>query len=280
MSTVNFLYKNYFRFLVFFPVLILILFLSSFTNPVSAQTGIPPGSYKKTCKDIQVMTGNLLWAVCEKADGSYEKSTLQFTKCEGDISNNNGKLSCNQKPGNQPPKGSYQNTCKNIRVEGKQLKAKCEKKNGNWQSTSINYKNCKNDISNNNGDLSCNGGGGGGGKIPKGSYRDTCKNSYVEGNWLYSNCKKNSGSWNKTSMNYKNCNKDIKNDNGNLKCGGGSSSKFPSGSYKNSCKNLNIDGNYLEAKCKNEKGKWKDSSIKYKKCNNGIRNDNGQLKCN
>jgi len=266
------------KYLAIFPVIAFLVLVLSFNNPVIAQTGIPPGSYKDSCKDIQVMTGNLLWAMCEKANGEYQKSTLQFTRCEGDISNNNGKLSCKQKAGKQPPKGSYQNSCKNIRVDGKQLKAKCEKKNGNWNSTSINYKKCSGDISNSNGELSCNGGGGG--KIPKGSYRDSCKNSYVEGNRLYSNCKKNNGGWNKSSINYKNCNKDIKNDNGKLTCGGGNNSDFPKGSYKKSCKNLYMEGKYLEADCKNDNGKWKHSSIKYNNCNKGIWNDNGKLRCN
>ena len=112
---------KYLNCLAIIPVLTLIFFF--YANPISAQTGIPPGSYKKTCKDIQVMPGYLLWALCEKADGSYEKSTLQFTKCDGDISNSNGKLSCKHKSRKQPPNGSYKKTCKDIRVDGKQLKA-------------------------------------------------------------------------------------------------------------------------------------------------------------
>jgi len=205
---------KYLNYLAIIPVLTLIFLF--YTNPISAQTGIPPGSYKKTCKDIQIIATKL-WAVCEKADGSYEKSTLNYQHCEGDISNNNGRLSCRQKAGKQPPNGSYKNSCKNIRVDGKQLKAKCEKKNGKWNNTSIKYKNC---------------------------------------------------------------NKDIKNDNGNLTCGGGNSTKFPKGSYKKSCKNLQKEGKWLEADCKNKNGKWKHSSIKFKNCKNGIYNDNGKLRCN
>lgn len=259
------------------PIAALFLLILTNADYASAQIGVPPGSYKDSCKDIQVMPGSTLWAQCKKANGDYQKSTLRFANCEGDISNNNGKLSCKQKAGKQPPNGSYKNSCKNIRVDGKKLKAKCEKRNGNWNSTSINYKQCKGDISNNNGELSCNGGGS---KIPRGSYRDSCKNSYVEGNRLYSNCKKKNGSWNKSSINYKNCNKDIKNDNGRLTCGGGNNSNFPKGSYKKSCKNLYKEGGTLEADCKKDNGKWKHSSIKFKKCNNGIWNDNGKLRCN
>ncbi|MEM7008204.1 MAG: CVNH domain-containing protein [Thermodesulfobacteriota bacterium] len=254
----------------------LLIFLPYLVSPSNAQTGIPPGSYKETCKDIQVMTGGLLWAQCKKADGNYETSTLRSNQCEGDISNNNGVLTCKKRQGKRPPSGSYESSCKDIRVSDGKLKASCERADGSWNNTKLNYKKCKGDISNNNGELSCRGAGG---KIPKGSYRDSCKNAYVEGSYLYANCKKKNGGWNKSSINYRNCNKEIKNDNGNLVCGGGHSN-YPSGSYKKSCKNLYMEGKYLEADCKNDNGKWKHSSINYKNCNRGIYNDNGKLRCN
>ena len=258
------------------PAVVFLFFLLSFVNPLSAQAAVPQGSYKDSCKNIQVMTGNILWAQCEKTDGTFEKTTLQYLQCEGDISNNNGKLSCKKKAGKKPPSGSYQKSCKDINVDGNKLRAKCETRNGSWNKTNINYKKCKGDISNNNGELSCNGQGG---KIPKGSYRDSCKNSYVEGSTLYANCKKNNGGWHKTSMNYRSCNKDIKNDNGKLVCGS-NNSDYPKGSYKKSCKNLYMEGKVLEADCKNDNGRWKHSSIKYKNCSKGIWNDNGKLRCN
>ena len=264
--------------LIIIPVLMFFLILLSFHTSASAQGKLPPGSYKKSCKDIQLVAGNVLWAMCEKGDGKFQKSTLRLFDCEGDISNNNGVLTCKKKPGKRPPKGSYQNSCKDIQVEGKQLRAKCQKRNGSWNKTKINYKKCSGDIRNDNGELSCKGGGGS--KIPKGSYRETCRDSYVEGNRLYSQCKKQNGSWNKTSINYKNCNRDIRNDNGKLSCERNNQSSFPKGSYKKSCKNLYMEGNVLEADCKNDNGKWKHSSIKYKNCNKSIWNDNGKLRCN
>ena len=255
----------------------LLLLSLTINNYAIAQTGIPDGSYKKTCRDIQIIITQLR-AVCKKEDGSSQMSMLDYTLCEGDISNNNGKLTCKQKEGKKPPAGSYENSCKNIRVQDKKLKAQCEKRNGKWNNSSLNFKNCKGDISNDNGELTCDKGGEA--KIPKGSYKDTCKDSYVEGKWLYSKCKKKNGNWNNTSLKYKDCNKDIKNDNGNLTCGGGDNSNYPKGSYKKSCKNLYMEGNLLEADCKNDNGKWKHSSIKYKNCNKGIWNDDGKLKCN
>ena len=77
--------------LLIVPVLALFLLILTNVHPVNAQIGVPAGSYKNSCKDIQVMPGSVLWAQCEKTDGKFEKSTLQFARCEGDISNNNGK---------------------------------------------------------------------------------------------------------------------------------------------------------------------------------------------
>jgi len=267
-----------FAYRLIIPSLISFLVILSFSNPASAQANIPPGSYKKSCKDIQLMVGNVLWAMCEKRDGTYQKSTLQLSQCEGDISNDNGRLTCKKKPGKRPPKGSYQNSCKDIQVDGNQLRAKCRKRNGSWNNTKINYKKCSGDIRNDNGELRCDGGGDS--KIPNGSYKDTCRDSYVEGNRLYSQCTRRDGSRNKTSIHYKNCSRDIWNDNGKLSCEKNSQSSFPKGSYKKSCKNLYIEGNVLEADCKNDNGKWKHSSIKYKNCNKGIWNDSGKLRCN
>ncbi len=263
--------------LIIVPIIMFFLLMFVFNTQVNAQANIPPGSYKKSCKDIQVVVGNVLWAMCEKGDGKFQKSVLRLAECEGDISNNNGVLACKKKPGKRPPSGSYQNSCKDIKVEGKQLRAKCQKKNGSWNNTKLNYKKCNKDISNNNGELSCKAAGS---KIPKGSYKQTCSDSYVEGGKLYSKCKKKNGGRNKTSINYKNCNRDIWNDNGKLSCKQNSQSTFPKGSYKKSCKNLYKESNMLEADCKNDNGKWKHSSIKYKKCYNGIWNDNGRLRCN
>ena len=261
----------------FFAISVLVLMFAIFPQTGAQSTEPPDGSYKNTCKDIDIIMGNVLSALCKNKSGGYVRSALKYEECEGDISNDNGRLNCKKKPGPKPPSGSYQKSCKNIKVDGNKLWAKCETRGGSWNKTNINYKKCKGDISNNNGELSC---GGQGGKIPKGSYRDSCKNSYVEGSTLYSNCKKKNGGWNKTSMNYRNCNKDINNDNGKLVCGGGSHSGYPKGSYKKSCKNLYMEGNVLEADCKNDNGKWKHSSIKYKNCNKGIWNDNGRLRCN
>lgn len=242
-----------------------------------AQSKIPDGSYKKTCRNFHVI-GGMLTANCENEKGQWVNTKINMDYCEGDIRNENGALKCKQKPAPKPPAGSYKNSCRNIKVQGKQLKASCENRNGKWKQTSINYKKCDRDIWNDNGELSCSKKGG---KLPKGSYRDSCRDSYTEGNRLYSKCENRNGKWKNTSINYKRCDKNISNDNGQLVCGkAGGGGKLPPGSYKDSCKNIYKEGNVLEADCKNKNGKWKHSSIRFKECKKGLWNDNGKLRCN
>lgn len=243
---------------------------------------IPGGSYKDTCRQISVIGGNLI-AQCQRSDGNWQSSKLLYSDCQGDIWNDNGTLKCKHSsinPSGRAPAGSYRGSCKDIRVDGNQLKAKCEKRNGAWNNTSLNYKKCSGDIWNENGELGCKGSGSGG-KVPAGSYKQSCKDYYTEGNWLYAKCQKKNGGWYNSSIKYSNCNKDIWNNNGELTCGGGGGSgSLPKGSYKQTCRNAYVEGNVLEADCLNRNGKYSHTSIKYKNCNKGIWNDRGQLRCN
>lgn len=255
---------------------IFIVFVGAYAN---AQKLVPNGSYKDTCRMIQVIGGTLI-AQCQKKDGTWRNSTLRYETCEGDIRNENGELKCKQKakPVKPLPKGSYKSTCKDIRVDGDYLRAKCEKRNGGWNNTKIKYKKCSGDIWNDNGELRCKKSGSA--SVPRGSYKKSCKNYYTEGNRLYAKCEKKNGGWKSSSINYKNCNKDIWNDNGNLTCGNKNTGKLPPGSYKQSCKNIYVEGNVLEAECLNRNGKYSHTSINYKKCNKGVYNDKGRLRCN
>jgi hypothetical protein len=136
------------------------------------------------------------------------------------------------------PSGSYQQTCRDIGVNGSGLHATCKDTNGNWQSTQLaDYQNCTSEIVNDNGTLRCNGGNGynngnynngnynnGGyqnGNGPAGSYNQTCRNIRTRGNTLEADCQTRGGQWNRTSLrNYQGCG-EITNDNGTLRCTGG-----------------------------------------------------------
>ena len=197
-----------------------LLILSLITYGSAKAQNLPPGSYKDTCRSVQVLGGTLT-AQCQKADGSWKTTSIQFNNCEGGITNQNGNLTCTHriKPVKPPPKGSYKQSCEDTSVDGKWLNAKCQRVNGNWNNSSIKYADCNKDIWNNNGVLTCGGGGGGGGSdLPKGSYKQTCKNAYVEGNVLEADCLNRNGKYAHTSTKYKNCSKGVWNDKGQLRC--------------------------------------------------------------
>lgn len=61
----------------------------------------------------------------------------------------------------QIPAGSYQQTCRDVRVNGAILSATCQDARGGWRPSSLNFRDCRDDIGNANGRLSCSSGGGG-----------------------------------------------------------------------------------------------------------------------
>ncbi len=122
---------------------------------------------------------------------------------------------------NLPP-GSYKDTCRSISVLGGTLTAQCQRVDGSWKNTAIQYYDCEGGITNENGNLTCrhNPKPKPDKQLPKGSYKQSCKDSYVDGKWLYAKCQKMNGNYNNTSMKYADCYKDIWNNNGVLTCGG------------------------------------------------------------
>jgi hypothetical protein len=122
------------------------------------------------------------------------------------------------------PYGSYRQTCQNIRLDGNMLKARCQKIDGGWRNTSLDYRGCGGQVINDNGNLRCGQGGrppytGGYGGLPPGNYQRTCENMRMEGNKLMGYCRKVDGGWRNTSLNNVNqCKTQIVNDDGNLRC--------------------------------------------------------------
>jgi hypothetical protein len=112
--------------------------------------------------------------------------------------------------------GDYQLTCRDIRRDGHMLKASCQKKDGSWSSTSLDTRNCRSQIANDDGRLRCTQGGG----IPPGDYRLTCENIHVSGQRLDASCQKEDGSFRQTSLdNFYRCGNKISNIDGRLRCG-------------------------------------------------------------
>lgn len=123
------------------------------------------------------------------------------------------------------PRGDYQLTCRDITSNGYTVQARCQKRNGDWRSTSLDYRNCRSQIINDDGHLRCTSGGGGypgggwQGGLPRGDYQLTCRDSRVNGYQLNATCQKRDGSWRNTSLNnFNQCRSKIVNDDGHLKC--------------------------------------------------------------
>jgi len=212
---------------------------SSGYGPGGYQAGNgPSGSYTQSCQDIHV-GGDDLHARCQTRDGSWHETKLDdYNKCRGDILNDNGNLKCvaGTSYGAPPYQGGYpagtvgvpySQTCKDIKSHGDDLEARCKTRDGNWNNTKLDdYRKCKGQIINDDGNLRCVAGaayGGPGGyqnvNGPSGSYVQSCTEIHASGDDLHARCQTNDGGWHNTKLDdYNKCHGDIINDNGDLHC--------------------------------------------------------------
>jgi hypothetical protein len=120
--------------------------------------------------------------------------------------------------------------------------------------------------------------GGGGWGYPSGSYRDTCRYLTQDGHRLKAQCRTSRGKWRSTSLDLRACDRDIVNDDGHLRCGGGSFSRIPAGSYQRSCSDIRVRRGVLLAECRDRKGRWRDASAPADACRR-FANRNARLLC-
>ena len=69
------------------------MLLSVASVPAQAQ-GVPGGSYLRSCTNVR-MFGDRLVAECRRMDGSWDRTALNVSDCDGGIANINGRLTCN-----------------------------------------------------------------------------------------------------------------------------------------------------------------------------------------
>lgn len=213
--------------------------------------GYPRGDYVQTCRDIRA-DGNRLDAECQRRDGSWRRTSLDdMSRCRGSIINNDGNLMCGSSGNpssdyrrewrNGLPPGNYIETCRNAQLDGDRLTAECEKRNGKWRKTSLDDINrCSDAIANDNGHLVC----------PKDPNR-----------YGYYNNNGNQGGY----------------QGGNQ---GGYQGGIPSGTYTQSCRNMRMNGNTLEAECQARDGDWHRTSLSdVNRCPSPPANDDGHLVC-
>ena len=119
-----------------------------------ASSSVPHGSYRDTCRSIQ-MKGATLPAICRSNDGhEAPASFVHPDRCSEGLANLNGVLNC-QVSDILPP-GSYISTCKDVRMKGTTLYASCNNGKDQWMSAELHEAHrCSGDIANQNGTLRC-----------------------------------------------------------------------------------------------------------------------------
>ncbi|MEX0999320.1 MAG: CVNH domain-containing protein [Thermodesulfobacteriota bacterium] len=196
---------------------ILVLLASLLINTDTLAQQYPPGNYKESCTDL-LKIGHMLEAKCRKQDGTWQSTVLFYGRCNGPIHNNNGQLTCNQGGGNNRlPPGDYKNSCRDMNVNGDILQAQCQRRDGSWRFTSIDYDECYNDITNRNGRLVC-GQRHHNNMLPRGSYKQTCQDFSVNGDVLQAQCQRRDGELRWSSIDFGDCYGEIVNHNGRLVC--------------------------------------------------------------
>src|SRR5262249_61953097 len=100
------------------------------------------------------------------------------------------------------PSGDYQQTCQDIRMNGSILEARCQKRDGDLRTTSLDMRGCRGqgNVINDNGNLRCGEGYGGAYASGYGDYQQTCQDIRSNGWILEARCQKRDGGWRTTSL--------------------------------------------------------------------------------
>jgi hypothetical protein len=160
----------------------------------------------------------------------------------------------------QAPGGSYQQTCRDIGVRGSTLSATCKDEGGNWRSTQLSdFQRCNGEIQNLNGNLSCTGGNGNG-NYNNGNNGDRRDGDRRDGDNRDANRRDHDHDGDRDGS-YRN------------------GYNGPRGSFSQTCQDIHIDGDTLQASCQKKNGKMKNATMRnYQQCRD-IQNDNGKLRC-
>jgi hypothetical protein len=231
----------------------------------------PDGSYQQSCRNINASRGTLT-AECHTRSGRWAQSTLDdYRNCDGDISNDNGKLRCDS---DSDARGDGQNA-------------------GAPPPDDRSWRERDNDNANDDADRDHEHTW----QTPRGSYRDSCRNAHVEGDALIAECRNRDGDWHRTTLDdYRRCGDDIMNDDGRLRCEGDHGYRHdrdrrddndrhdgdwrPRGSYQDTCRHIRVEDGDLSAYCRTRSGKWRSTTLDdVRECRGDISNDNGNLVC-
>ncbi len=132
--------------------------------------------------------------------------------------------------------------------------------------------------------------------VPGGDYQQTCRDIRTNGNLLQARCQKRDGGWRTTSLDTRSCRSQVINDDGYLRCtqggggrpgygrppygGGGWGGGIPPGDYRQTCNNIRVSGQRLDASCQKADGSWRNTSLNnFQRCGDLISNVDGHLRC-
>ena len=113
-----------------------------------------------------------------------------------------------------------------------------------------------------------------------GSFGRTCRNIRISGPALTADCRDASGHFRTSSVAYDQCRGDIANNNGLLFCDIASRGRRVTGSFEQSCRNIQTSGGVLTAECADASGRIRRSSLNLDRCRGDIANADGRLICN
>jgi len=116
----------------------------------------------------------------------------------------------------QPPRGSYRQTCERVSWDCKTLSAVCRTRQGTLAVTSMqDTGRCIGDLANMDGQLHCSKDA----SPPGGSYMESCRDIWVEQGTLHAECRHSDGRWTQSPpLGYGACHNGIENIEGTLKC--------------------------------------------------------------
>lgn len=239
--------------------------------------GAPPpgGSYARSCEQPFV-DGQNLRANCRNRGGRLAATTLlDFRRCTGDISNDDGALRCSR--GSLPPAGSYTASCRSSFMDGQTLTSICRTISGSEVPTTLtNIGACRSTIANINGRLTCATGSG---PVPAGSYTASCRDIVVTTSSITASCRSSTGGdRTSTIASPDSCHSPIDNIDGFLSCSMGNATP-PRGSYRATCHDVVANGSTLSASCRRGDGSYQRSSLDFAGCQGPISNHQGALTC-
>jgi CVNH domain len=249
------------RYLMLVALFVILVFYPR-NSTAAVMDDYPAGTYQQSCKNIG-MRGDDLRARCRDGRGHYHDSSLDHAdRCWGDISNYDGRLTCNKN--GVLPTGGYSQTCRDIRVRYNVLRARCQDRDGSWVETSLeSFTSCGSAIENINGQLRCAGNRG---DRDHDYGRD--RDHDHDGDRGHDRDRDRDGEHDRDRDYDRDRDHDY--DRGYA----------PRGSYSQTCREIQTEGNSLRAVCQTMSGNWVGTSLNgLNQCVGEIVNDDGRLEC-